>query len=288
MVAAGFFFACLDSAAKWLGHSLPTPEIVWARYVSNFLLVLPLVNPWSTPRLLRPRRPWMQVGRGAVILGSTILNFVALHYLQLAQTVSIMFSTPLMVALLAGPILGEWVGIRRTIAIVVGFSGVIIVTQPGLSGFHWAMILSVGGAVLYAVGNIMARILVRDDGPTITFFYVGAVGTVLMAPLVPFDWAWPSGWQSWGLMLAMGAAGAVGHWCLILAHKYAPASILAPFIYTQLVWMVMSGWMVFGDVPDHATLVGGAVVIASGIYLLLRERVVRGEAKTVPDPDAPL
>jgi drug/metabolite transporter (DMT)-like permease len=288
MVATGLFFACLDSAAKWLGRELPTPEIVWARYVSNFLLVLPLVNPWTTPGLLRPRRPLMQIGRGAVILGSTILNIVALHYLQLAQTVSIMFSTPLLVALLAGPILGEWVGIRRAVAIAVGFAGVIIVTQPGQAGFHWAMLLSVAAAVLYAVGNIMARILVRDDGTTVTFFYVGAVGTVLMAPLVPFEWAWPRDWHSWALMLAMGAAGAIGHWCLIVAHKYAPASILAPFIYTQLIWMVISGWLFFQDVPNHATLAGAAVVIASGIYLLLRERVVKGEAKGVPDPDSPL
>ena len=230
----------------------------------------------------------MQIARGLVILASTILNFVALHYLQLAQTVSIMFSTPLIVALLAGPILGEWVGLRRAIAIVIGFLGVIIVTQPGASGFHWAMLLSVVGAVMYAAGNIMARILVRDDPAAIAFFYVGAVGAVVMAPVVPFDFVWPSSPLAWSLMLLMGAAGAIGHGCLIVAHKYAPASILAPFIYTQLVWMVLSGWLFFGDVPDHATLAGASVVIASGIYLLWRERRVTGEVRTLPDPDNPL
>ena len=162
----------------------------------------------------------MQIARGLVILASTILNFVALHYLQLAQTVSIMFSTPLIVALLAGPILGEWVGLRRAIAIVIGFLGVIIVTQPGASGFHWAMLLSVVGAVMYAAGNIMARILVRDDAAAIAFFYVGAVGAVVMAPVVPFDFVWPSSPLAWSLILLMGAAGAIGHGCLILAHKY--------------------------------------------------------------------
>jgi drug/metabolite transporter (DMT)-like permease len=288
MLATGFFFACLDTCGKWLGRSLPTEEVVWARYVSNFLFVLPLVNPWTTPRLLRPCRPVMQVSRGVIILLSTILNFTALHYLQLAQTVSIMFSTPLIVAVLAGPILGEWVGWRRAAAIVVGFLGVVVVTQPGSAGFHWAMALSVVGAVLYAGGNILARILVREDGATVTFFYVGAIGAALMTPLMPFSWVWPSSALSWALMAAMGAAGAVGHYCLILAHKYAPASILAPFIYTQLVWMVLSGWLVFGDVPDGATLAGAAIVIASGVYLLWRERVVVGEAKSVPDPDTPL
>jgi drug/metabolite transporter (DMT)-like permease len=142
--------------------------------------------------------------------------------------------------------------------------------------------------VLYAGGNILARILVREDGATVTFFYVGAIGAALMTPLMPFSWVWPSSALSWALMAAMGAAGAVGHYCLILAHKYAPASILAPFIYTQLVWMVLSGWIVFGDVPDGATLAGAAIVIASGVYLLWRERVVVGEAKSVPDPDTPL
>jgi drug/metabolite transporter (DMT)-like permease len=149
------------------------------------------------------------------------------------------------------------------------------------------MLLSIVGAFAYAAGNIMARILVRDDPTAITLFYVGAVGTVVMAPVVPFDWVWPSSALSLGLMLLMGAAGAIGHACLILAHKYAPASIIAPFIYTQLIWMVLSGWLFFGDVPDHATLAGAAIVIASGIYLLWRERKVTGEVRTVPDPDEP-
>jgi drug/metabolite transporter (DMT)-like permease len=286
MIAAGLFFACLDSAAKWLGRGLPTPEVVWARYVANFLIVLPLVNPWTVPRLLRPKRPVMHIARGASILLSTILNFIALHYLQLAQTVSIMFSTPLLVALLAGPILGEWVGWRRAMAIAVGFSGVVVVTQPGSAGFHWAMVLSVVGASLYAAGNIMARILVRDEPSSIAFFYVGAVGAFVMTPVVPFVWVWPSSTLAWSLMLMMGAAGAVGHWCLIVAHKYAPASILAPFIYTQLIWMVLSGWLFFGDVPDRATLAGAVIVVASGVYLLLRERAVVGRVRSLPDPDA--
>ena len=275
MAVASFCFACLDSCAKWLGHSLPTPEVVWARYAANFLLVLPLVNPWTTPGLLRPKRPGLQMARGGLILLSTILNFVALHYLQLAQTVSIMFSTPFLVALMARPILGERVGLPRAIAIGAGFAGVLVVTQPGMAGFHWAMLLSVGGAAVYAAGNVMARVLVRDDDPNIAFFYVGAVGTFVMAPLMPLIWVWPGSALPWLLMLGMGASGAVGHWCLILAHKYAPASILAPFIYTQLIWMVLSGWAFFGDVPDSATLMGAAIVVASGFFLLWRERVER-------------
>jgi drug/metabolite transporter (DMT)-like permease len=134
----------------------------------------------------------------------------------------------------------------------------------------------------------MARLLVRDDPPRIAFFYVGAVGALVLTPLVPFVWVTPTSGTAFLLMFVMGAAGAIGHYALIVAHKYAPASILAPFIYTQLVWMVLLGWTVFGDVPDHPTLWGAAVVIASGLYLLWRERIVQGQPKSLPDPDAPL
>jgi len=278
MAATSLCFACLDSCAKWLGHSLPTPQVVWARYMANFLLVLPLVNPWRTPGLLRPKRPVMQVARGALILASTVLNFIALHYLQLAQTISIMFSTPFLVALIARPLLGERVGMARTLAIAAGFLGVLVVTQPGLAGFHPAMLLSVAGAFIYAAGNVMARILVRDENPNITFFYVGAVGTAVMTPLMPLQWVWPDGALPWLLMLGMGASGAIGHWCLILAHKYAPATILAPFIYMQLIWMTLSGWAFFGDIPSRATLLGAAIVIASGFFLIWRERVEARQA----------
>jgi drug/metabolite transporter (DMT)-like permease len=274
MVVTGLCFACLDSTAKWLVRELPTLQVVWARYLSNFLIVLPLINPWTTRGLLRPKRPVLQVSRGILILASTVFNFIALHHLQLAQTISINFSTPFLVALLAVPLLGERTGLRQAAAIAVGFLGVLVVAQPG-AGFHPAMLLSFAGAMVYAAGNIAARILVRDDAPGIALFYVGAVGTVAMAPLIPFLWVWPSSWQSWALMGLMGAAGAVGHYTLILAHKYAPASAIAPFIYTQLIWMLLSGWLVFGDVPSQATLIGAVIVIASGIYLLWCERMAR-------------
>lgn len=283
MAAAVFCFACLDASAKLLAQDLPVLQVVWARYAFNFLLVLPLVNPWRVKGLLATKRPFLQITRASLILVSTALNFVALRYLQLDQTISIMFMTPLLVALIAGPLLGEWIGPRRAIAIGVGFIGVLVITQPGLAGFHAAMLLSLAGAFIYAAGNIITRILSRHDPSTTTFFFVGAVGTVVLTPVVPFVWEWPTHLSSLFWMLLMGGSGAVGHWCLIVAHKYAPAAILAPFIYTQIIWMTLFGWWLFEDIPNHATLIGAGIVIASGGYLLWREWVVMNEARRGAD-----
>ncbi len=284
MAVTVFFFACLDSSAKWLCQHLPVLQVVWARYALAFLLPLPFVNPWTVPGLLATKRPAMQIGRASLILLSTGLNFVALQYLQLAQTISIMFMTPLLVAVIAGPLLGEWIGPRRAIAVGVGFIGVLVITPPGMAGFHPAMLLSFAGAVIYAACNIMTRILTRHDPTTTTLFFVGFVGSVVLTPFVPFVWVWPSDPWVWFGLGVMAISAVLGHWCIIVAHKFAPASILAPFIYTQIFWMIAAGWFLFADVPDHVTLIGAVIVIASGVYLLWRERVVAGETKSAPDP----
>lgn len=288
MVATGLFFASLDTTAKWLVREVPAMQVVWLRYAASFGLLLPFVNPWRTPAILRPRSPARQVFRGFLVLGSTVFNFLALQYLQLAQTISINFSTPLLVALMAGPILGEWVGWKRGLAIAAGFAGVVVVAQPGLGGFHWAMGLSLAGAVVSALGNVFARMLVREDGPFVPLFYLSGIGTLATLPLMPFIWVWPTTPGEWALMLSMGIGGLGGHYCLVMAHHYAPASVVAPFIYTQLIWMVLSGWLIFGDVPDHATLAGAAIVIASGLYLLWRERVRLGEVRSAASLGEPL
>lgn len=283
MAAAVFFFACLDAGAKWLARDLPVVEVVWARYAFNLLLILPLVNPWRIPGLLKSKRPGVQISRAALTLCSTLLNVLALRYLQLDQTVSIMFSTPLIVALLAGPILGEWVGPRRLIAIIVGFLGVLVVTRPGFEGFHPAMLLTAGGALIYATGNIQARILAQHDRPETALFLIAVIGTLGTTPFLPAVWVTPTGATPWLVMVGIGAAGAAGHWCLINAHVHAPASRIAPFIYTQIIWMIGLGHVLFEDVPDLPTIIGACIVVASGLYLLWRERVVVGEVKSAPE-----
>ncbi|MGL4285243.1 MAG: DMT family transporter [Phreatobacter sp.] len=275
MVTALACFACLDTIAKSLNTAMDPIQIVWARYCAAFLLVLIMVNPLRNPRVLVTRRPWIQAIRSALLFGSTAFNFIALQYLQLDQTVSIMFATPFLVAILAGPFLGEWIGPRRWAAVIVGFIGVIVVTHPWSGTMHWSMLLSLSGAGFYAVYSLQTRVLAPYDSAATTSIYSVAFGAVVASALVPMVWVTPtSGWVVLG-MVAMGAFGAVGHWLLILAHGFAPAGVLSPFIYTQIIWMVTFGALFFGQVPAPHTLAGAAIVIASGLYLLYRERVVK-------------
>jgi drug/metabolite transporter (DMT)-like permease len=272
MCGAILSFSFLDATAKWLNQTLDPMLTVWVRYVGSIVFVSLFVNPWTTPGVTRTRRPWLQAGRSLLLLASTALNFIALQYLQLTETVSILFATPLLVALLAGPLLGEWAGPRRLAAIGVGFIGILIVTRPGF-GLHPAALLSLTGAVCYALYSVATRVLAGYDSSATTMFYSGLAGVLLVTPIVPWVWSTPDSGLVWMMMIVVGACGAFGHWLLILAHARAPAPVLSPFIYTQIVWMIVLGFLLFGDLPDGWTLAGSAIVIASGLYLLYRERV---------------
>ncbi len=272
-------FACLDSTAKYLNHFMDTLEVVWARYTGGLLLALILSNPVSRPAIMKTKRPWLQIGRSVLLLGSTLLNFFALRWLQLDQATSILFATPFLVALMSGPMLGEWVGWRRWIAICVGFAGVILVTRPGFGGIHPAALLSVASLCCYAFYIISTRVLSRTDSSETTLFYSNLFGAVVMSMVVPFVWTTPDRWLHVALMLGMGALGSTGHYLLIIAHRLAPPVVLAPFMYTQLIWVIALGFLIFGDLPNQWTLAGAATVVASGLYLLHRERRV-GKAVT--------
>jgi drug/metabolite transporter (DMT)-like permease len=265
-------FACLDTTAKYLGREIAVMQVVWARYTFAFLLTLFVSNPMNRPGLLRTGRPALQVGRAAVLFGSTILNFFALRFLRLDQVLAISFSTPFLVAALSGPALGEWVGPRRWAAIAVGMGGVLVVTRPGFGQFHPAVILAMLATLCYAVYFLATRLLSRTDSNETTLFYSNGVGAALMLPVIPFIWTAPS-LRQFVLMMLAGALASFGHYLLIAAHRHAPPSLLSPFIYSQLVWVVALGYVVFGDVPDSWTLVGAAIVIGSGLYILHRERI---------------
>ncbi|MBB6308417.1 DMT family transporter [Xanthobacter tagetidis] len=265
-------FALTDATAKWLSGHMNVLMVVWARYAIQFAASLVVFNPWTVPGLLRTTRPWLQLGRSALLYATTAMNFAALQYLQLDQTVSIMFSTPFFVALMAGPLLGEWVGARRWIAILVGFAGILLVVQPGAGGIHPAALLSLAAAATYALYSIATRMLAPHDPSPTTLFYSALVGTIAASLPLPFVWETPHEPLVYGGMLFLGVIAGAGHFVLILAHARAPAATLAPFIYTQIIAMVALGWLLFGQVPSLWTLAGAAVVISSGIYLILRER----------------
>jgi drug/metabolite transporter (DMT)-like permease len=272
MMGAVAGFSCIDASSKYLNHHMSVAQVVWARYTFAFLLTLIVSNPVTRPGLMRTTRPALQVGRSLLLVGSTALNILALRYLQLDQTVSIMFALPFVIALLSGPLLGEWIGRKRWIAVSVGFLGVLVVTRPGVGGIHPAAIFSVIGIFFYAGYAITTRILSHTDSTDTTLFYSNVVGCIGTSVLLPFVWTTPESWFVVLIMVGVGFFGAVGHFLMIAAHRLAPAPILAPFVYTQIVWMPLLGFLVFGDVPNRWTLLGASIVISSGLYLLLAER----------------
>ena len=274
MCGAVFLFAGNDASAKFLNAHMDSVQVVWARYMSAFVLALIMSNPVARPRIMRTGRPLLQLSRSTLLLVSTMLNFIALRYLQLDQAVAIIFCTPFIVAALGGPILGEWIGWRRWTAIMVGFCGVLLVARPGAGGIHPAALLVVGSAICYATYVILTRILARTDRDETTNFYSNLVGAAAISIAVPFVWTPQSDPKVIVLMCAMGLFSGFGHYLLIRAHRLVPAAVLAPFIYSEIVWMIALGFLVFGDVPNRWTLAGVAVVVASGLYLLYRERVM--------------
>ncbi len=277
MCAAVTTFSCLDSTAKYLGRQIDIMQVVWARYTFALVLAFIVINPVSRPGMLRTARPALQAVRAVILLGSTILNFFALRHLRLDQVLAIMFSTPFAVAALSGPVLGEWVGPRRWAAIGLGFLGVLVVTRPGFGIVHPAAILAVLSMLCYAAFFLTTRVLSRSDSNDTTLFYSNVVGAVIMLPVVPFFWTPPTRWQ-WALLVLAGGFASLGHYMIIAAHRHAPVSLLSSFIYSQLVGVTILGYFVFGDVPDAYTLTGAAIVIASGLYILHRERMSRSPA----------
>lgn len=281
LVAVGLFSG-LDTAAKYLvtREGLGVGQIVWARCIGQFLLLLLLVPGFgvmSTKALFTTRRLGLQLVRSLLMVATTAFNFLALQYLRLDQTVTIVFLAPLMVALLAGPFLGEWVGWRRMIAILVGFVGVLIAVRPGFGAVHPAVLYSLAGMLAYAVFIILTRHMAHFDPPLVTLFYSMFAGTFGAIPFAIADWHAPPDLLSWVLLGSLGLIGGFGHWLFLHAYRLAPASAIAPFLYTQLLTMVAFGYIVFGDVPDVWTLAGAAVIVASGIYLVHRERRVARE-----------
>jgi drug/metabolite transporter (DMT)-like permease len=283
MCGAVATFSCLDATGKYLLHYMDPLQVVWARYFGAFVLAFIFLNPITRPKMMTTKRPFLQVGRSALLLGSTALSFFALRYLQLDEALAILFSTPFLVALLSGPLLGEWVGWRRWTAIAVGFFGVLVVVRPGFGGIHPAALLTFCGAICYALYVITTRVLARSDSSETTLFYSNLVGAVAMLPVIPFVWTTPTSALVVALMVLIGALGSGGHYLLILGHRLAPASTLAPFIYTQIVWTTTLGFLVFSDLPNRWTILGGLIVVASGLYLLNRERKL-GK----PEPSAPV
>lgn len=265
-------FALLDGTAKWLVQSVPVLMVVWLRFLSHTLIAAALLFPLRGRALVRTRHLRWHLLRGLMFVAMTGMNFWALQYLQLTVTTAIFFMVPILVALASAPLLGEKLDAKRWAAILVGFAGVLVIVNPGSEAFHPAMLLSVANAVLYAGFNMMTRKLAAYDSPETIQFLPAVVASVVLAPFAFAFWQSPPGWLEWLLLCLMGVFGGTGHYLLAIAHRYAPASTLAPFLYQQILYMALFGYLVFGSVPDKETWIGAAIVVASGLYLFSRER----------------
>jgi len=276
MVGAIATFTVIDACAKFLIGSVPPMMVVFARYGLSLLYVVGLMW-WTGALTAKSDHRSLQILRGVLLFASTLMNFVALQYLRLDQTSAIFFSNPLWVCALSPFLLGERIGPRRWAAVFLGFLGVLLIIRPGADGFHWAMLLSVTVAVFTALYQIITRKIAGRDPALVSLLLPSIVGTTLAMPLGIINWHVPA-WGLVGLMLLMGFAGGVGHHLLIKAHTMAPAPTLAPFIYTQIIWMIIVGYVVFGDVPDIHTLIGASIVVSSGLYVYYREQAAKRKA----------
>lgn len=266
-------FAVLDTTTKYCAAHLPVAQVTWARYLAQLVLMIVLLGPRWRLRLVRTRKPALQLGRGVLMLGSTTLAITGYSLLPLADAMAIGFLTPVLVTLLAVPILGEAATGNRLAAAAIGFAGVLLVVRPGFAEFGWGAVAMLAMALVYALYQVLTRQLGPDENPVSSLFLSALVGTALASLAVPLFWTgtWPSPLLLALLVLA-GLLGGVGHFFMIRAYARAPAGLVAPYTYSALIWAVGLGWLVFGDFPDAVTLVGMAVIVAAGIYLSWSEQ----------------
>jgi drug/metabolite transporter (DMT)-like permease len=261
----------MDASAKMLSGDMPLLMVVWGRYLFNFVFVSLFFFRGGTQGLVRTQRFNLQILRSILGLSSTLAFWWGLVFLSLADCVAIAFISPLLVTVLSAPFLGEKVGIHRWTAVFVGFSGAMIIIRPGLGIMHRAVVLPVIAALFWANYQIATRVLSRTDHALTTLFYTSAGALFFTSLAVWSVWMMPSLKQ--GLLLAwMGLLGTMGHFFLIKAYEISQASMLAPFSYTSIVWSTLLGFVLFGDFPDGWTIAGAVIIMASGFYIIQRER----------------
>jgi drug/metabolite transporter (DMT)-like permease len=280
MCAAGSLFPVMNGLVQVLSPRYSTEQLVWARASSHFLFIVVLFGSTFGVDILRTTQLKWQIGRSLVLLMSTAMFFTGVKYLPLAKAASISFIAPFIVSLLAWPMLGERVSPARLVAVVIGFLGVLVVIRPGSEVFQWASLLILGSAACYALYQIVTRRLVGHDPPETSAIYAAIVGTVVMSLVVPFFWTTPLGWADAGLMFSLGIIGGLGHYFVARAMVYAPANIVAPFAYWQMIGSVIVGYIITGLMPDLSTWIGAGIIIGAGLYIAWCETGRRGVART--------
>ena len=272
MALAVVFFTCIDTSAKWLTIAgFPVSQIVFARYAGHLIYTLVLYLPQEGGSIFKSNSPGKQFLRSSFLLIGTFLNFQALKYLPITVTTTIMFAGPIVITLLAAPLLSEKVGIRRVVAVCTGFLGVLVVIQPWGTAFHPAMFFSLAALVSASLYFIMTRMLAGIESNATQQVWSATLATIALSPFALHVWVWPETSGQWIVLGAIGCFGALGHIAVTTAHRWATASILAPLIYSQVFWAALVGILIFDTYPTVWTIGGGAIIIASGLYIWLRE-----------------
>ncbi len=272
VVAVGIF-AVMDTIAKYLARSYPVSGVVWARYAANLLVILVFFAARGELGRLRTARPGLQFMRGLLLAAASLLYFTSLTVLPLAEAAAIGFVMPLFLALLAVPMLGERMDGARLAAVLAGLAGALVIVRPGAAAFTAYALLPIGMALCNALYQILTRKVAGVEHPLTSLVWGAIVGAVLLSFALPFAWVTPTDPWHWVLLGIIGVLASVGHFTLIRAYDYANATGLAPFFYTQLIWVMLLGWLVFGDFPDGWSLLGTGIIVASGIYLVGHQRL---------------
>ncbi len=272
MLATMFCFISLDSIMKHLLENYSLVQVTWGRFFFGTVFAAVMCGR-NLMALLKSHAPKKQLLRSILLMTTTGMFNAGIRTTPLATGTTIMFMSPILVTLLSIPLLGEKVGIRCWSGIVLGFTGAIIVVQPwksGLTGVGVGILFLLIAALLNANYQIVTR-MVRNDDPLTSLLFTATAGAVVTSCLAPWFWTWPTA-QGWGLLVGSGLFGGLGHFCLIRALRLAPASVVAPFSYSALIWATLFGFVIWNDWPDFWTWVGAAIIIGSGLYIFHRER----------------
>jgi drug/metabolite transporter (DMT)-like permease len=288
ILASTVFLGTSDVTAKYLSATLPSIEITWIRFLVFAMIMTPAMMPGSPLFAMQTGRLGLHLLRGATILGSSLFFISGLRFLPIAEASATGFVAPLFVTALSIVFLGEKVGLRRWIATAVGLIGVLIILRPGTGAFHMAAFFPLVSALAWACTLIITRMMSGTERAITVMAYSAIVGLCILSALVPFVWVTPT-WHDIAFGVLIGIASTAGQWIVVLAFRYADASVLAPFSYTQLLWVSILGFFIFGEVPDAYTITGAAFIVASGLYTAHRERVRRSQLLSVtgePSPNA--
>tara|TARA_A100001015_G_scaffold204886_1_gene229064 strand:- start:1682 stop:2596 length:915 start_codon:yes stop_codon:yes gene_type:complete len=273
MIFAYFVFSFIDASAKWLSAAgLPAMQLAFMRYLAHLGISASLLGrDGELGSLLKSRRILIVMFRGSLLMGSTVMNFIAVQYLPLTLTSTILFSAPIIICLLSWPLLGERVGYWRWFAIILGFIGILVAIRPFDADFHYAAFYSIGGAFCFALYSILTRKLAGEISVDVMQFHSGFVGTFVLLPFAVIGWQSPTSAMDWTIMVMLGVFGWMGHQLLTHAHSFAAANVLTPFGYSFILFLTIWSYLLFDHLPDKWTVLGASIIITSGLIIWFRE-----------------